>query len=165
MSYVAVKGGSEAIDASRDFYHRLLDPATELDTESLAKGLVYSCDRIMGEGALYSEKLAAEAIKRCGGDLLEAAFYLRAHRSTCQRIGEAETVAGEQMALIRRISSTFKEIEGGQILGPSADYVIKLFTERPHPSELNPPTERCRASPRGKRASAAAPRGQGHAAR
>jgi alpha-D-ribose 1-methylphosphonate 5-triphosphate synthase subunit PhnI len=33
------------------------------------------------------------------------------------------------MNLISRISSAFKEIEGGQILGPSADYVIKLFTE------------------------------------
>ncbi len=129
MSYVAVKGGTEAIAASKSFYHRLLGPAGKLDGESVAKGLVYACDRVMGEGALFSEKLAAEALKRSGGDMLEAAFYLRAHRSTCQRIGESEQVEATAMTLVRRISSAFKEIEGGQILGPSADYVVKLFTE------------------------------------
>ncbi len=129
MSYVAIKGGIEAIAASKELYHRLLRPAWDLDGETLGKGLIYACDRIMGEGALFSEKLAAEALKRSGGDMLEAAFYLRAHRSTCQRIGEATIVDGGSMNLIRRISSAFKEIEGGQILGPSADYVIKLFTE------------------------------------
>jgi len=30
--------------------------------------------------------------------------------------------------ILRRISSAFKNIEGGQILGPSCDYVIRLFT-------------------------------------
>jgi alpha-D-ribose 1-methylphosphonate 5-triphosphate synthase subunit PhnI len=135
MSYVAVKGGSQAITASKDFYHRLLMPALNLDNEALAKGLIYACDRVMGEGALYSERLAAEAVKRSGGDMLEAAFYLRAHRSTCQRIGEAVMFETASMKLIRRISSAFKEIEGGQILGPSADYVIKLFTELYPPGE------------------------------
>ncbi len=135
MSYVAVKGGTEAIAASKDLYHRLLQPASGLDGEGLAKGLIYACDRVMSEGALFSEKLAAEAVKRCGGDMLEAAFYLRAHRSTCQRIGEAVRVKGREMDLIRRISSAFKEIEGGQILGPSADYVIKLFTDPKVPNE------------------------------
>lgn len=145
MSYVAIKGGTEAIAASKDFYRRLLLPAAGLDGEALAKGLVFACDRIMGEGALYSERLAAEALKRSGGDMLEAAFYLRAHRCTCQRIGEATKVSGESMDLVRRISSAFKEIEGGQILGPSADYVIKLFTE-PNVTDL-PPGSDCEALP------------------
>ncbi len=129
MSYVAIKGGTDAIAASKSFHHRMLQPAAGLDNDALTKGLVFACDRVMGEGALYSERLAAEALKRSGGDMLEASFYLRAHRCTCQRIGEAAVASGKSMDLIRRISSAFKEIEGGQILGPSSDYVIKLFTD------------------------------------
>lgn len=129
MSYVAIKGGTEAIRASKSLYHNMLQPKKDIDPDSLRTGLSYSCDRIMSEGALYSDKLSADALLRTGGDLLEAAFYLRAHRSTCQRIGEAATVSSVEMTLIRRISSAFKDIRGGQILGPSADYVIKLFTK------------------------------------
>lgn len=128
MSYVAIKGGAEAIRASKTFFHAENSAIQGVDNETISNGLRFSCDRVMGEGALYSEKLAAEAVKKTGGDLLEAAFYLRAHRSTCQRIGTATTVDTEELQLIRRISSAFKEIEGGQILGPSCDYIIRLFS-------------------------------------
>lgn len=127
MSYVAIKGGTQAIRASKNFFREFVEPAKELDTVSLQKGLVFSCDRVMGEGALYSEKLAAEALRKTGGDLLEAAFYLRAHRSTCRRAGDAQNLNCSSMRLLRRISSAFKDIEGGQVLGPSCDYVIRLF--------------------------------------
>lgn len=128
MSYVAIKGGSEAIDSSRQFFHSEFSAGTELETDAVTRGLRFSCDRIMGEGALYTEKLAAEAMKKTGGDLLEAAFYVRAHRSTCQRIGVNKKIDTKELRIIRRISSAFKEIEGGQILGPSCDYVIRLFS-------------------------------------
>lgn len=127
MSYVAIKGGADAIRASKRFFRDFIDHSKKIGDDELQKGLVFSCDKIMSEGALYSEKLAAEAIRRTGGDLLEAAFYLRAHRSTCRRIGEAEQVNSDSMRVLRRISSAFKDIEGGQILGPSCDYVIRLF--------------------------------------
>lgn len=127
MSYVAIKGGTDAIRASKQFFRDFINPATEIDDDTLQKGLIFSCDRIMSEGALYSENFAAEAIRRTGGDLLEAAFYLRAHRSTCRRIGEAEQVSSDSIRVLRHISSAFKDIEGGQILGPSCDYVIRLF--------------------------------------
>jgi len=127
MSYVAIKGGADAIRTSKHVFRDFIAPAKEISDDALQKGLVFACDRIMGEGALYSEKLAAEAIRRTGGDLLEAAFYLRAHRSTCRRIGDAEQVSCDSMRVLRRISSAFKDIEGGQILGPSCDYVIRLF--------------------------------------
>ncbi|MCF8056388.1 MAG: carbon-phosphorus lyase complex subunit PhnI [Desulfocapsa sp.] len=127
MSYVAIKGGSDAIQSSIRFFQNSLRQGQVIGDEELQKGLIFSCDRIMGEGALYSETLAAEALRRTGGDLLEAAFYLRAHRSTCKRIGEATQLSGSSMRILRRISSAFKDIEGGQILGPSCDYVIRLF--------------------------------------
>lgn len=128
MSYVAIKGGTEAIRASKTFFHSSLRAADSIDDEALVKGLVFSVDRVMGEGALYTEKLSAEAIRKSGGDLLEAAFYVRAHRSTCQRIGQIDPVDTQSMRILRRISAAFKDIKGGQILGPSCDYVIRLFT-------------------------------------
>lgn len=128
MSYVAIKGGAEAIRASKEFFGASLAAAQRIDDEALIKGMIFSCDRVMSEGALYTEKLSAEAIRRSGGDLLEAAFYVRAHRSTCQRIGKIEPIDTQNMRILRRISSAFKDIKGGQILGPSCDYVIRLFT-------------------------------------
>lgn len=130
MSYVAIKGGTEAIRASKHFFSSSLRAAERIDDESLIKGMVFSCDRVMSEGALYTEKLSAEAIRKSGGDLLEAAFYVRAHRSTCQRIGQIEPLDTAKLRILRRISAAFKDIQGGQILGPSCDYVIRLFTTR-----------------------------------
>ncbi len=127
MSYVAIKGGTEAIRSSKEFYHAQIAAADQLDTATVSKGLGFACDRVMAEGALYTEKLAATALKKTGGDLLEAAFYVRAHRSTCQRIGVADQIDTEDITILRRISSAFKDIAGGQLLGPSCDYVIRLF--------------------------------------
>jgi alpha-D-ribose 1-methylphosphonate 5-triphosphate synthase subunit PhnI len=130
MSYVAIKGGAEAIRASKQFLRDEVRSAADIGDEQLIRGLRFACDRVISEGALYSEKLAAEAVRRSGGDLLEAAFYLRAHRSTCQRIGTANRIDTGDLRILRRISSAFKDIEGGQILGPSSDYVIRLFASR-----------------------------------
>ena len=128
MSYVAIKGGIDAIRASKQYFHTALAHGKDVSDAQLTKGLRYSCDRIMSEGALYTEKLAAQAMRNSGGDMLEAAFYVRAHRSTCQRIGAVEEIDTGAIRLIRRISSAFKDIRGGQILGPSCDYVIRLFS-------------------------------------
>lgn len=128
MSYVAIKGGTEAIKASKRFFRDQLKPAETIGDRELLEGLRFSCDRVMGEGALYTEKLAAEAIRKSGGDTLEAAFYVRAHRSTCQRIGSVQNIDLSSIRLLRRISSAFKDVRGGQILGPSCDYVLRLFS-------------------------------------
>ncbi len=127
MSYVAIKGGVEAIRSSKHFFKTELQ-SDALADESIIKGMRFACDRIMAEGALYTEKLAARALRLSGGDMLEAAFYVRAHRSTCQRIGSTALIDTADLHIMRRISSAFKDIKGGQILGPSCDYVIRLFS-------------------------------------
>lgn len=129
MAYYAIKGGEEAIKNSLDFYNDLTSDANKLDDDELIEGLTFAIDRVMGEGSLYSKKLASKAIKRSAGDLLNASFFLRAHRSSCQRIGIAKTIDVNDMRLSRRISSAFKDIEGGQLLGASNDYEIKLLVD------------------------------------
>ncbi len=133
MSYVAIKGGSEAIGRSKNLFKKMLDGEFLLEDSNTSK-LIFGIDRIMGEGALYSEKLAVRAIHVSGCNLLEAAFYLRAHRSTCRRAGKSLAINGGEIRVIRRISSAFKEIEGGQILGPSSDFILKLLAG--HGSDL-----------------------------
>lgn len=129
MSYVAVKGGADAIRASRSLYKEMIN-GNFISRDTEHGNHLFALDRIMGEGALYSEKLAMEALRKTGCDLLEAAFYLRAHRSTCQRIGNCGILRLEDIRVLRRISSAFKDIPGGQLLGPSSDYLVKLFAEQ-----------------------------------
>ena len=130
MGYVAIKGGEEAIENSLSFYGETIAKAEELKDEDIEHSLRYAVDRVMGEGSLYSKKLASRAIKKSAGDLLNAAFFLRAHRSTCQRIGVSKPLDVNKMKIIRRISSAFKDIQGGQILGPSNDYEVKLILDK-----------------------------------
>lgn len=128
--YVAVKGGERAIDNA----HRLLqtrrrgDPATPAITlTQIAQQLKLSVDRVMAEGALYDPELAALAIKQASGDLVEAIFLLRAYRTTLPRLALCEPVDSSAMLLTRRISATFKDIPGGQLLGATYDYTHRLL--------------------------------------
>lgn len=128
--YVAVKGGERAIESA----HRLLaherrgDPSVpELSLEQISGQLKLAVDRVMAEGSLYDFELAALAIKQARGDMIEAIFLLRAFRATLPRFGMAEPVETGAMEIRRRISSTFKDIPGGQILGPTFDYTHRLL--------------------------------------
>jgi alpha-D-ribose 1-methylphosphonate 5-triphosphate synthase subunit PhnI len=127
MAYYAIKGGEEAINNSLAFYKDYTKEAKDIEDETMVNSFGFAIDKVMSEGSLYSKKLAAQAIKRSAGELLNASFFLRAHRSSCQRIGECKVLNVDDMRLSRRISSAFKDIEGGQILGPSNDYEIKLL--------------------------------------
>jgi alpha-D-ribose 1-methylphosphonate 5-triphosphate synthase subunit PhnI len=136
MGYVAIKGGEKAIKNSLAFYEEQIEQDQQIEAEDIQKSLRYAVDKVMSEGSLYSKKLAAISIKKSGGDLLNAAFYLRAHRSSCARVGIAQTIHTDQMRVIRRISSAFKDIKGGQILGPSNDYEIKLILKKATEKQL-----------------------------
>jgi alpha-D-ribose 1-methylphosphonate 5-triphosphate synthase subunit PhnI len=128
--YVAVKGGERAIGNA----HQLLaerrrgDPAVpELSLPQIAEQLGGAVDRVMTEGSLYDRELAALAIKQAQGDLVEAIFLLRAYRTTLPRFGFCEPVDTAAMAVERRISAAFKDVPGGQILGPTYDYTHRLL--------------------------------------
>ncbi|MBC7140594.1 MAG: carbon-phosphorus lyase complex subunit PhnI, partial [Rhodobacteraceae bacterium] len=79
------------------------------------------------EGSLYDPDLAALAIKQARGDLIEAIFLIRAYRTTLPRFGASAPVETGGMAITRRISATFKDAPGGQVLGPTFDYTHRLL--------------------------------------
>jgi len=126
----SIKGGEQAIDAS----HRIIskrrrgDPkVAELSVEQIREQLTLAVDRVMNEGSLYDPTLAALAIKQAEGDLIEAIYLLRAYRSTIPRFGFTRPLDTAAMIVRRRISTTHKDIPGGQYLGPTYDYTHRLL--------------------------------------
>ena len=128
--YVAVKGGEAAILNS----YRLLDEQRrgdpqepELSVVQIRQQMKLAVDRVMTEGSMYDPELAALAIKQAAGDLVEAIFLLRAFRATLPRLGTTRPLDTAAMRPDRRISATFKDLPGGQILGPTYDYTQRLL--------------------------------------
>ncbi|MGM0461574.1 MAG: carbon-phosphorus lyase complex subunit PhnI [Fibrobacterota bacterium] len=133
MAYSAVKGGREAIENSIDVLQHSGrgNNSPLLRADQIKHQLHFGVDRVMGEGSLYAPDLAAMAIRQSAGDTFEAAFILRAYRATLPRLAYTRPVQTENMRIIRRISAAFKDIPGGQILGPSADYTLRLLDFTP----------------------------------
>ncbi|MBE9214587.1 carbon-phosphorus lyase complex subunit PhnI [Plectonema cf. radiosum LEGE 06105] len=130
MPYVAVKGGEKAIEnaeALLKFLRRGDTDVQELSLEQIQQQLALAVNRVMTEGSLYDEELAALAIKQSWGDLVEAIFLLRAYRTTLARLYYSEPIDTEKMRVRRRISAIFKDVPGGQCLGPTFDYVHRLL--------------------------------------
>ena len=128
--YVAVKGGEAAIANA----HRLLADKRRGDRdlpaitiEQMMEQLALGIDRVMAEGSLYDRDLAAIALKQARGDMIEAIFILRAHRTTLPRFGYSRPLDTGKMLVARRVSATYKDLPGGQLLGPTFDYTHRLI--------------------------------------
>ena len=99
----------------------------ELTLAQIDQQLALAVDRVMTEGSLYDRELAALAIKQARGDLIEAIFLARAYRTTLPRFGATRPIDTGAMAVRRRVSATFKDVPGGQILGATFDYTHRLL--------------------------------------
>jgi alpha-D-ribose 1-methylphosphonate 5-triphosphate synthase subunit PhnI len=131
MSYVAIKGGGKAIAGAAQVleYLRTRQGAqgTPLDIQTIENQLHFLVSRVVSEGGVYHPKLAALAIKQSLGDTLEASFALRAYRSTLPRLLETQVHDTREMRVTRRISAAFKDVPGGQMLGATTDYALRLL--------------------------------------
>jgi alpha-D-ribose 1-methylphosphonate 5-triphosphate synthase subunit PhnI len=141
MAYVPVKGGETAIlnALAQVAETRRGDPEVpELSISQIRQQQARAVDRVMAEGSLYDPDLAALALKQAEGDATEAAFLLRAYRTTLEQFTTAKPLETDRMAIRRRISATYKDLPGGQVLGPSVDYSHRmldfdLLEEAPRP--------------------------------
>ena len=127
MAYVATRGGERAIEQSQRLYRAELGAIAPERVAEIRAALPYLVDRVMGEASLYDRDLAALALAQTGGDLAEAVLLLRAWRTTQPRLGVAEPVTQEALFTHRRISAAFKDIPGGQVLGPTLDYSHRIL--------------------------------------
>src|SRR6516165_1064715 len=130
MAYVAVKGGERAIDNAHAWLaeERRGDPSVpQLLLGQIEAQLGRAVDRAMAEGSLYDRELAALAVKQAQGDLIEAAFLLRAYRTTLPRFPHSRPIDTARIHIRRRVSAVFKDLPGGQVLGPTYDYTHRLL--------------------------------------
>jgi alpha-D-ribose 1-methylphosphonate 5-triphosphate synthase subunit PhnI len=154
--YVAVKGGETAIENSLDLLADRRRGSRELDEisiEQIDQQLSLAVDRVMTEGSCYDRSLAALAVKQARGDLIEAIFLLRAYRTTLSRFGDSLPLDTSRMVAERRISSTFKDVPGGQVLGPTFDYThrlldFSLFSSGERPTAPTAPIDAAQDLPR-----------------
>jgi alpha-D-ribose 1-methylphosphonate 5-triphosphate synthase subunit PhnI len=132
MGYVAIKGGEDAIAQSIRLveYYRVRGRTSPVSIGQIQGQFRLLLDKIMGEASLYAPEHAALVLKQNEGDVFESAFMLRAYRATLQRRYTSETLATREMFIRRRLSSAFREIPGGQILGPTRDYSQRLLDGR-----------------------------------
>ncbi|PIE09401.1 MAG: phosphonate metabolism protein PhnI [Rhodobacterales bacterium] len=143
MAYVATRGGERAIEQSQRLFRAEMGDITPERVADIRTAMPYLIDRLMGEASLYDEDLAALALAQTGGELYEAVLLLRAWRTTQPRLAVAEPVTQEGLFTHRRISAAFKDIPGGQVLGPTLDYSHRIMatevlsgdTFRPEPVE------------------------------
>lgn len=143
MAYVATRGGERAIEQSQRLYKAEMGEITPDRVAEVRRALPYLIDRVMGEASLYDEDLAALALAQTGGEMYEAILLLRAWRTTQPRLTVAEPVTQESLFTHRRISAAFKDIPGGQVLGPTLDYAHRILatevlegdSHRPDPVE------------------------------
>ncbi|MGL6166986.1 MAG: carbon-phosphorus lyase complex subunit PhnI [Fusobacteriaceae bacterium] len=128
MAYVAVTGGKEAIEHSNNLikYYRVRS-GNDLTVDMIKNQMRGLVDRVMSEGGLYAPELAALSIKQGEGNIEECVFLMRAFRSTLPRKYYSNAVDTENMKIIRRISAAFKDMPGGQLLGPTYDYSHRLL--------------------------------------
>ena len=145
--YVAVKGGERAIaNAHRWLAGRAARRSGRAGADAGADPRAarpLAVDRVMNEGSCYDRDLAALAIKQAAGDLVEAAFLLRAYRTTLPRFGASEPI---DTAADAGAAAHLRDLQG-PARRPGAGADLRL-----HPSPA-----RFRA-PGGRRAAGAAPR-------
>ncbi len=128
--YVAVKGGEKAILNSHKLVaeERRGNPdVPELTVEQVREQMGLAVDRVMAEGSLYDPHIAALALKQAQGDVMEAVFLLRAYRTTLENFGRTRPLDTGRMNIRRRISAAYKDLPGGQVLGPTYDYTHRLI--------------------------------------
>ena len=127
MAYVAVTGGREAIEQSLKLLEIFREGKEDISVSCIKENMALLVDKIMSEAGFYSEEYAALALMQCEGSVEEAVFLLRAYRSTLPRNYYSLPIDTGDMRILRRISAAFKDIPGGQILGPTYDYSHRLL--------------------------------------
>jgi len=137
MGYTVVRGGTEAmlaaeqmLDAVRLGEFRAAPenaPATDAQVAMILSAQRHAVARVMCEAGLYAPRLAALAIVQAEGDVIHASFVLRALRVSLPRWGTALPADMERMRVLRRLSSAFKSVPGGQFLGPTRDYTLHFL--------------------------------------
>lgn len=149
MGYVAVEAGEDVIRRAEELFEkqRVSGDSEQLAVDQIDEQLSRLTAQAMGEGGLYAPRLAALAVKQAQGDTAEAAFLLRAYRSTLERWGETIPAETEELLTTRRVSPAYKDVPGGQLLGATKDYTQRLLDFELTDDDGTDPTEAWETEP------------------
>jgi len=129
MGYVAVEAGEDVIQRAEELFEkqRVAGESEQVSVEQVDEQFTRLTAQAMSEGGLYAPRLAAIAVKQAQGDTAEAAFLLRAYRSTLERWGSSTPTETVDSFTTRRVSPAYKDVPGGQVLGATKDYTQRLL--------------------------------------
>jgi alpha-D-ribose 1-methylphosphonate 5-triphosphate synthase subunit PhnI len=128
MGYTSVRGGLEAIHHAEQLINRTVQHAqTSIQPAQIQGFFGLALDRVMAEGSLYDPELAAIALQQAEGDIIEAVILMRSYRSTLPRLGYSFAASIEEQRVLRRVSAAYRDIPGGQVLGCTRDYTLRLL--------------------------------------
>ena len=121
-------GDRERPPAARSCARGATRPCPEIATEQIEEQLGLAVDRVMAEGSLYDPRTRrarhqAGARRHDRGDLPRP--RLPHHPAALRRCPSRST--RRPWLSRRRISATFKDLPGGQVLGPTFDYTHRLI--------------------------------------
>lgn len=135
MGYSGARGGLDAILAAEDLVRGARDhaPAPWLTTPQVTGRMRLAVDRVMGEGSLYHEDTAADALRQAEGDVIEATHLVRAHQSTLPRLAVSEPIDPDEMVVLRRVVPAHRTPDGPQLLGRTSDYTGRLLDRSQRP--------------------------------
>lgn len=136
MGYAGARGGLEAILAAEALVRgaRDGDPSMPLGTDQITGRMRLAVDRVMGEGGLYHQDSAADALRQAEGDVIEAAHLVRAAASTLPRLAVSEPIDPDAMTILRRVVPAHRDPEGPQLLGRTSDYIGRVLERGVAPS-------------------------------
>ncbi|MFD1812437.1 carbon-phosphorus lyase complex subunit PhnI [Rhodococcus gannanensis] len=136
MGYSGARGGLDAILAAEDLVRGARDhvSAPWLTTKQVTGRMRLAVDRVMGEGSLYHEDTAADALRQAEGDVIEATHLVRAHQSTMPRLAMSEPIDPDEMVVLRRIVPAHRTPDGPQLLGRTSDYTGRMLDRAQQPA-------------------------------
>ncbi|MGW4123069.1 carbon-phosphorus lyase complex subunit PhnI [Nocardia sp. NPDC004711] len=140
MGATSARGGLEAIRAAERLYHEHQNSVATppVQPDQLVDHLPTGVDIVMAHGGLWAPRLTAAALRQAGGDTLEAARLIRAHRNTLPRLGTTVATSTDDLELLRRVVPAYREPAGPQLLGITSDYMSRLLNTQVPAPEANP---------------------------
>lgn len=148
MGYTSVRGGLAAIHNAEQLIDQTVREArSAIEPWNIRKYFGLALDRVMAEGSLYDPDLAAIALLQAEGDVIEAVILMRSFRSTLPRLGYSFAARTSEQRVLRRVSATYRDVPGGQVLGRTRDYTLRLLGLTLDEGEYEPGNDEAQAAP------------------
>jgi alpha-D-ribose 1-methylphosphonate 5-triphosphate synthase subunit PhnI len=126
---------NDALDAARTIAQRTSKDRSNTDTQALQ-------EQVCAEAGLWETTAARRALDQSRGDAAHAVSMLRVWAATQPHL-QASPIDANDIAIVRRLSSAYPRIPGGQWLGVAPELMSRQldWTDEPVATDSEPPRE------------------------